>query len=217
MRVSGAHNHTSAHNAMPHTQDEKAAAVKVTSDVPTLNTTPHVTVAISPIGTHQSGHIRVLAPRGGSGTHQKRDAGRAKDSNDIKAWRPVRVTGQTYPEEEPQEERKAEDNASTAEGEAQEVAAAAPLEPIWVDHKIVLKGKIFQNVRYDFNKRLSPTWSLSVGRLLTHALRADCTSERSRSRRPRSSPSTLARSSASTTPTSRYRRAGCGTLVANRR
>jgi hypothetical protein len=32
------------------TQDDKAAAVKVTSDVPTLNTTPHVTVAISPIG-----------------------------------------------------------------------------------------------------------------------------------------------------------------------
>lgn len=125
-------------------EDEKAAAVKVTSDVPTLNTTPHVTVAISPIG-------------------------RAKDSNDIRAWRPVRVTGQTYPEEEPQEEKKAEDNAATVEGEAQEAAAAVPLEPIWVDHKIVLKGKIFQNVRLHIGakpKPQAPKLVLNFGKII---------------------------------------------------
>jgi hypothetical protein len=116
-------------------EDDKAAAVKVTSDVPTLNTTPHVTVAISPIG-------------------------RAKDSNDIKAWRPVRVIGQTYPEEETVE-------ATTAEGEPQE--PVAPLEPIWVQSKIVLKGKIFQNVRLHIGakpKPQAPKLALNFGKII---------------------------------------------------
>ncbi len=156
-------------------------------------------------------------PRGGAGTHQKRDAGRAKDSNDIKAWRPVRVTGQTYPEEEPQEEKKAEDNAATAEGEAQEAAAAAPLEPIWVDHKIVLKGKIFQNVRYDFNKRLSPTYVVPVGRLLTprcaqtaHRSEAEAAGPEARPQLWQDHRQAPPRHQGTAEP-------GCGAMVANRR
>jgi len=97
-------------------EDQKAAAVMVQSGIPTLNSIPHVTIAVSPIG-------------------------RARDSHNIKVWRPVRVTGEACP-------------VTTELGE--ESQKEASLEPIWLEKKLVLRGKIFQNVRLHIGTKSKP-------------------------------------------------------------